>query len=108
EREVEPRHARDGEVVGTRVSFSRQQVDLAPARVAEPEQARALVERLACGVVQRRPEQLLLGVRADVEQHRVTATRQQAEERRLDRLRLEIERGDTGVRGGAGERAGGE
>jgi hypothetical protein len=36
-------------------------------------------------------------VRADVEQHRVTATRQQAEERRLERLRLEIERGDVAV-----------
>src|SRR6185437_11241137 len=97
EREVEPRYARDGEVVGTRISFSRQHVDLAPARVAEPEQARALVERLACGVVERRPEQLLLGVRADVEQHRVTAARQQAEEGWLERLRLEVARGDVAV-----------
>ncbi len=42
-------------------------------------------------------EQLPLAVRADVEQHRVAAARQQTEERWLERLRLEIERGDVAV-----------
>ena len=43
------------------------------------------------------PSTLLVGVAADVDQHRVPAAREQAEERRLDRLRLEVERGDVAV-----------
>ena len=53
-----PGHAGDGEVVRARVAVAREPVDLAPARIAEPEQARALVERLARRVVERRAEQL--------------------------------------------------
>src|SRR5262249_18965677 len=63
--------------------------------VTEAEQASSLVEGLAGSIVERRPEQLLFGVRADVEEHGVAAACEQAEERRLERLRSEVERGDV-------------
>ena len=58
EREVEAGHARHGEVERVRISFPREQIDLAAAGVAEPEQARALVECLARRVVEGRAEEL--------------------------------------------------
>jgi hypothetical protein len=57
---------------------------LRAARVAEAEQPRALVEGLARGVVERRPEHLEGRMVAYVQQKRVAAAREQAEERRLD------------------------
>ena len=56
EREVEARHARDREVERLGVALLREAVDRGAARVAEPEQPRALVERLAGRVVERRAE----------------------------------------------------
>ena len=97
EGEVEARHAGDGEVVGGRVAVAREPVELAAARVVEPEEPRALVERLAGRVVERRAEHGVVGVRADVDQQRVPPAREQAEERRLDRLRLQVERGDVSI-----------
>src|SRR3954451_23780950 len=88
EREVEPRHARDREVEGLGVALAREPVDLRPARIAEPEQARALVERLAGRVVERGPERLEGAVLAHVHEQRVPAASEQAEKRRLERLRL--------------------
>src|SRR5205807_1166476 len=67
------------------------------SRVAEAEQACSLVEGLAGGVVARRAEQPLLGVALHVDEHRVAAAREQAEEGRLDRVRLQVERGDMPV-----------
>ena len=68
-----------------------------PARVAEPEQARALVERLAGRVVERRPDDLEAAVVPYVEEQRVPAAREQAQERRVDGLRLQEQRGDMAV-----------
>src|SRR4029079_13853134 len=107
EGEVEPGHARDGEVVRAGVSRSRDAVDLGAAGVTEPEQARSLVEGLSRGVVEPRTKhwglaRTILNVRCEhcglsrlilsVPHHRLTAARNQAEKRRLDRVRLEIER----------------
>src|SRR4029079_17395581 len=93
EGEVEPGHARDGEVVRAGVSRSRDAVDLGAAGVTEPEQARSLVEGLSRGVVDRRAKHWgLARTILNVQQHRVTTAREQAEKRRLDRVRLEIER----------------
>ena len=97
EREVEAVDARDREVVRLGIAVAREAVDLPAAGIAEAEEARALVERLARGVVARRAEHLAIGVRADVEEQRVPAAREEAEERRLERVRLEVERGDVPV-----------
>ena len=51
--------ARGREVERRRVAFERQLRQRRPARVAEPEQPRALVERLAGGVVERLAERLV-------------------------------------------------
>ena len=68
-----------------------------PARIAEPEQPRALVERLAGGVVERLPERLVAVVVGHAREQRVAAGRQQADERRLERLGLEEVRGDVAL-----------
>ena len=68
-----------------------------PPGIAEPEQPRALVERLAGRVVERRPEHAVAAALLHVEQHRVAAAREQAGERRLEVERLQIERGDVPV-----------
>src|SRR5581483_7132687 len=75
EREIEAVDARDREVVGLGVALAREPVDRGAARVAEPEQPRALVERLAGGVVERRPEDAEAAVILHVEQQRVAAAR---------------------------------
>src|SRR5207302_7835636 len=97
EREVEPGDARDRKVVGLRIAALREHVELASAGIAEAEQAGALVERLARGVVERRAEQGVAAVLPDVEQHRVAAAREQAEERRLDGIGPQVERGNMAV-----------
>ena len=58
EGEVEPGHARDRERERLGVAHAGEGVDRGAARVAEAEQPRALVERLAGCVVERRPEPL--------------------------------------------------
>ena len=83
EREVEAGDARDREVVRLGIAVAREQVELTPAGIPEAEEARALVERLAGGVVERRSEHGVPGALAHVEQHRVAAAREQARERRL-------------------------
>ena len=92
-----PGHARDGERERLGVALAREPVDLGAAGVAEPEQPRALVERLADGVVDRAAGHGERAARADVEQQRVAAAREQAEERRLERVGLEVERRDVPV-----------
>ena len=91
-----------GNVERLRVALAREPVDRGAARVAEAEQARALVERLAGGVVERRAERRRnAAVVPHVEQQRVAAAREQAEERRLERVRA---RGRARRRGRAGGR----
>ena len=97
EREVEPGNARDRERVGLGITLARETVELGAAGVAEAEQARTLVEGLAGRVVERRPDAPVAGVIGDVEQERVPAAREQAQERRLDRVRLQVERGHVTV-----------
>ena len=63
----------------------REALERRAARISEPEHARALVERLAGGVVERAPEHLEAVVLADVREQRVPAARNQAQERRLER-----------------------
>ena len=75
----------------------RQAVDRRAAGIAEAEQPRALVERLAGRVVERRAEHVEPGVILDVEEERVAAACEQAEEGRLDRVGLEKERRDVAV-----------
>ena len=82
EREVEPGHPGHREVERLGIALLRKAVDRGPARVAEPEQARALVERFAGRVVERRAEDVEPGVVLHVEQERVAAAREQAEEGR--------------------------
>src|SRR6185369_11288991 len=67
------------------------------ARVAETEEAGTLVERLARSVVERRPQDPEPRVVLDVEQQRVPAAREQAQERRVDRVGLEVQRGDVSL-----------
>ena len=83
--------------MGLGVALAREPVDRGPARIAEAEEARALVERLARRVVERRAEDGERAALPDLEQHRVTAAREQADERRLQRVRLEVERGDVAL-----------
>ena len=93
-----PGHARDREVVGRRVAVAREPVELAAARVAEPEQPRALVEGLAGGVVERRAEHVLVGVARGRRCSSVCpplASRQR--NGGSSGVRLEVERGDVPV-----------
>ena len=79
-----------------RVAHAGNAVELGAARVAEPEQARALVEGLARGIVERAAEHARLARhRLYIEQQRVAAAGQQAEKRRLERVRLEVEGRDV-------------
>ena len=61
------------------VAVPRGAVERGASRIAEAEQAGALVESLAGCVVQRRPDALVLLVRPDVEEHRVAAAGKEAE-----------------------------
>src|ERR671918_51500 len=70
-------------------------VDGRSPRVAETEQPRTLVESLARGVVEGRPEPLGPARLRDREENRVPTAREQAGERRLECVRLEIERRDV-------------
>ena len=105
EGEVEPGHARDGKRERLRVALTREPVDRRAAGIAEPEQARALVERLAGSVVECRAEDVPARVLVHVQQQRVPAAREQAEERRLERLRLRERATRRGRAGGRRGRA---
>src|SRR5438046_1744572 len=97
EREIEPGHARDREIERGGVPLAGEPVDRRAARVAEAEEPRALVESLAGGVVESRaeyPEAARLG---DVDQQGMAAACEQAEERRLDPLGLQVERCDVAM-----------
>ena len=101
ERRLEPREGeveagdscdREGECLG--IALLREPVDRRAARIPEPEQASSLVERLARRVVERRPQPLRATALAHGEEKRVPAAREQAREGRLDRIGLEVQRGD--------------
>ena len=77
------------------ISARSEPLDRGAAGIAEPEQASALVERLAGSVVERRAEPLRTTPLAHREQQRVPSAREQAEERRLERIVAEVERGDV-------------
>ncbi len=72
-------------------------VELGTARIAEAEQAGALVEGLAGGVVDGRTEHGVPAALANVEEQRVPSACEQAEERRLERVGLEVEGRDVAV-----------
>src|SRR5919206_253199 len=103
EGEVEARHAGHGEGVGLRIALAREAVERGAPRVAQAEEARALVEGLTRRVVDRRPDPAKAGPLAHVEEQGVPAAREQAEERRLERLRLQVKRGDLPAQGGGRE-----
>jgi len=87
----------DGELVCIRIAVAREPVDLRAPGIPEPEQPRALVERLAGCIVERRPHDAKAGAVLHVEQQRVPAAREQAQERRVERFGLQVERGDVAV-----------
>src|SRR5207247_1354409 len=98
EREVEPGNACNGKGERLRVALAREAVDRRAARIAEAEQARALVERLTRGVVDRRAEDARwASMLLHVEQQGVTPAREQAEKRRFERIGLEVERPNVPV-----------
>ncbi len=69
---------------GLGVAVAREALEGGAAGVAEPEHARALVEGLAGGVVERAPEHVEAVVGRDVDEQRVPAACDQAEEGRLE------------------------
>src|SRR5439155_14582015 len=85
EREVKTGNARNREVVRGRVALSCEPVELRAAGIAQAEQPRAFVKGFSRRVVERRADHVLRAVVGDVEQKRMTAAGEQAEERRLDR-----------------------
>src|SRR5207247_888317 len=82
EGEVEARNAGDRECDRLGVALSCPPIDRRAARIAEAEQPRTLVERLAGGVVERRPEDGEASVLLHVEEQRAAAAREEAQERR--------------------------
>ena len=97
EGEVEPVQACDRKRERVGIAVPGQPVNFAPAGIAETEQPRALVERLAGGVVDRGAEDGVAGMVLDVEQQGVAAAREEAQKRRLDPVGTEEERGDVAV-----------
>src|SRR6201999_3387562 len=80
-----------------RVAAFRLFLDQRAAGIAETEQARRLVEGLAGGVVEGLAEQLVALVVADRGEQGVAAGGDEAEEGRLERLRLEEVGGDVAL-----------
>src|SRR6185436_7637089 len=98
EGEVEPRNALGGrERERLRVAIERELGERRAAGVAEPEQPRALVERLPRRVVERAAETLVRAVLGHARQQRVAARGEQAQERRLDRVGQQVIRGDVAL-----------
>ena len=90
-------NARDGERERLGVARSSETVERDAARVAEAEEPRPLVERLTGRVVEGRAEPLRAAALSDEEQERMAAAREQADERRLERVVAEVERCDVPV-----------
>ena len=86
-------HRREREARG--IAVARDELERGASGVAQPEQARALVERLARRVVARAAEPHRRRVVGHVEHERVPARGQQARERRLQRERREPQRRDV-------------
>ena len=83
ERELEPIGDHRAREVKTRgVTFARQLLDRAAARVAEAKQRRDLVERLAGRVIARLPEEAVAAPGGNVEQQGVAARHEQGNEGR--------------------------
>src|SRR6201999_590292 len=80
-----------------RVAAFRLFLDQRAAGIAETEQARRLVEGLTGGVVEGLAEDLVAAVVADRGEQGVAAGGDQAEEGRLERLRLEKVGGDVAL-----------
>ena len=99
EAEVEARVARhrDRERERVGIAVARDPLDLRAARVAEAEDPRRLVERLAGGVVERLTEDLEPVLPSDAREQRVPTARDQAQEGRLERVGLEEVRRDVAV-----------
>ena len=96
-----PGHARgDREVVGAGIALGGQALERGAAGIGQAEHARALVEGLAGGVVERAPEDRVARVVLDAGQEGVSAGGDQAQERRLERRA----RGSSPPRGPAGGR----
>ena len=86
-------HGREREARG--IAVARDELERGTPGVTQPEQARALVERLARRVVARAAEPHRRGVVGHVEHERVPAGGQQARERRSQRERREPQGGDV-------------
>ena len=101
-------HHRRRKGVRGRVAARRQLLEGRAARIAEPEQAGALVERLARRVVEAAPDHRHVAARLDRREQRVPARREQRQERRLHRVGL-ADRGRRRARadGSPGRAAGG-
>src|SRR5207247_6492106 len=96
--EVEPWDARNGKVVRSGITFTRNAVDLRAAGIAEPEEPRSLVERFPRRVVERRPKEAgFFAAILHVEEQRMATAREQAEEWWLDWVGLEVERGNVAL-----------
>jgi hypothetical protein len=96
EREVEVRDpGGGGEREGGRIALRGELRQGGTAGVAEAEQTGALVERLAGGIVERLAQERVAAVVVDLRQQGVAAGRDQAHERRLDRVGLEEVGGDV-------------
>ena len=78
-----------------RIAVARDELERGTAGLAQAEEARALVEGLAGGVVERAAETHGCGVVGHVEHERVPAGREQAGERRLQPQGREPQRGDV-------------
>ena len=87
-----------GKRVRRRVAAGRELLERRAARIAEAEQAGALVERLARRVVEAAADApSSRRRRLHRREQRVAARREQRQERRLDRIGLEVEGGDVAV-----------
>ncbi len=88
---------RDRHLERGRVALLGQLLQRRPARVAEPEQPRRLVEGLAGGVIEGLAQDLVAPVVPHPRQQGVPAAGDEAEEGRLERLRLEEVGGDVAL-----------
>ena len=84
--------------MGVRIAVRGQPLQRRAARVAQAEQPRTLLEGLTGRVIERPADDVEVGpVIVDLGQQRVAAGGEQQQERRLQRLRLEVQRGHVPV-----------
>ena len=86
-----------GNAIASAVAGAREPVDRGAARVAEPEETRDLVERLAGGVVDGLAEHLVVAVPADDDEQGVTTGHEHDRERRGELRILEPSRVEVGL-----------